>query len=142
MTTTEPLTHYSPPTKLAGDAVLACGTEHWQIVSGNPAQVTCQPCQDPIAQCIATARAARRKTSVNNPLNGHIDALAAGLAAVLRYHHPRPLREDEVISWVRTPAGQIMVCFTCRDDAGETTQWPCLVHRDVTAALAGAPARG
>ena len=75
MTDPMPPVHYSPPAKLAGDTVIACGAQHWQLVSENPAGVTCQPCQDPVAQALANARAARNKTSANNPLNPHLDAL-------------------------------------------------------------------
>jgi hypothetical protein len=67
--------HYGPPAKLAGDTVIACGAEHWQVGSEDPAKVTCRPCQDPVLQALANARAARNKTSVNNPLNPHVDAL-------------------------------------------------------------------
>lgn len=67
--------HYSPAAKRADDAVIACGAQHWQAVSEGPAKVTCQPCQDPVMQALANARAARKKTSVNNPLNPHVDAL-------------------------------------------------------------------
>jgi len=75
MTTDDTITHYSPPHKLAGDAVIACGNEHWSTVASDPALVTCKPCREPAAQRIAQARAARAKTSVNNPLNEHIDYL-------------------------------------------------------------------
>jgi hypothetical protein len=75
MTDPTPPVHYSPPAKLVGDRVIACAARHWQLVSENPALVTCQPCQDPVAQALANARAARNKTSVNNPLNPHVDAL-------------------------------------------------------------------
>jgi hypothetical protein len=70
-----PPVHYSPLAKLAGDTVIPCGAQHWQVVSEDPAKVTCQPCQDPVAQALANARAARNKTSVNNPLMPHVDAL-------------------------------------------------------------------
>jgi hypothetical protein len=43
------------------------------VVSEDPAKVTCQACQDPVLQALANARAARNKTSVNNPLNSHLD---------------------------------------------------------------------
>jgi len=75
MTDPMPTVHYSPPAKLVGDTVSACGAQHWQLTSENPANVTCQPCQDPVAQALANARAARNKTSANNPLNPHLDAL-------------------------------------------------------------------
>jgi hypothetical protein len=75
MTDPTPPTHYSPPARLAGDMVIACGAQQWQLVSEDPAKVTCQPCQDPVAQALANARAARNKTSVNNPLRPHVDAL-------------------------------------------------------------------
>src|SRR5260370_20922421 len=75
MTAPPPFVHSSPPAKLAGDTVIACGAEHWQVVSENPAKVTCQACQDPVLQALANARAARNKTSVNNPLNPHVDGL-------------------------------------------------------------------
>lgn len=75
MTDLVPPVHYSPPAKLVGDTVIACGAQHWQVMSEDPAQVTCQPCQDPVLQALANARAARYKTSVNNPLNPHLDVL-------------------------------------------------------------------
>jgi hypothetical protein len=75
MTDPMPHVHYSPPARLVGDTVIACGAQHWQLVSENPAKVTCQPCQGPVIQALANARAARNKTSVNNPLNLHVDGL-------------------------------------------------------------------
>ena len=75
MTDPTPPVHYSPPAKLAGDTVIACAARYWSLVSENPAMVTCQPCQDPVIQALANARAARNKTSINNPLNPHVDAL-------------------------------------------------------------------
>lgn len=75
MTGPEPPVHYSPPARLAGDMVIACGARHWALVSENPAMVTCQPCQDPVLQALANARAARNKTSGSNPLSPHVDRL-------------------------------------------------------------------
>lgn len=83
MTEPMPLVHYSPLAKLAGGTVIACGAQHWQVVSEDPAMVTCRPCQDPVMQALANARAARNKTSVNNPLNPHVDALLDLAARVL-----------------------------------------------------------
>ena len=83
MTDPMPPVHYSPLAKLAGDTVLACGAQHWQVVSEDPAQVTCQPCRDPVLQALANARAARDKTSVNNPLNPHLDRLLDLAARIL-----------------------------------------------------------
>src|SRR5262249_51157934 len=105
--------------------------------SGDPTQVTCEPCKAaaPGFQHLAPALAARAKTSVNNPLRPHIGALTSALAAALAYHQPRPLRNDEVISWSAGPADPLLVCMSCRDDAGETTQWPCLEYQEITAAL-------
>jgi hypothetical protein len=139
VTTTEPATHYtpSPAGSLVGDTLVACGTAHWGIVSGDLAQVTCEPCKAaaPGFQHLTAALAARAKTSVNNPLRPHVGALTSALAAALAYHQPRPLRNGEVISWSPTPAGPVMVCLSCRDDAGETTQWPCPEYQEITAAL-------
>jgi hypothetical protein len=83
MTDPIPAVHYSPPAKLVGATVIACGAQHWSLVSEDPAKVTCQPCQDPVIQALADARAARNKTSVNNPLNPHVDALLNLAARVL-----------------------------------------------------------
>ena len=89
-------------------------------------------------QHLAAALAARAKTSVNNPLRAHVGSLASALATALTYHQPRPLRDGEVISWLRGPADPLMVCISCRDDAGETTQWPCLEYQEITDALRAA----
>ena len=75
-----PPVHYSPLATLAGGMVIACAATHWHLISEDPAKVTCPPCQDPAARALADARAARNKTSVNNPLNPRGGALL-GLAA-------------------------------------------------------------
>lgn len=62
--------------------------------------------------------------------------LLTALDAALEHHQPRRLEPYEHISWVprRTP---VLVCFGCRDDEGETTEWPCPTAVAITAALTG-----
>jgi hypothetical protein len=128
MTTTEPATHYTPypAGSLAGDTLVACGTAHWGIVSGDLAQVTCEPCKvaAPGFQHLAAALAARAKTSVSNPLRPHVGALGAAVAAALAYH-PQPA----VSATFGTSTDQVVAKF--RHELLDVAAVAMLIYRNV-----------
>ncbi len=88
-------------------------------------------------QAAAYLAAARSEFRVSGAENHTHERLLAALDVALAHHQPRPMREDEILSFLVYAARPLMVCKSCRDDAGHVVQAPCPEVRDITDALLG-----
>ncbi len=98
--------------------------------------MTADTTTDPVTAELAAIRERQETGDLREFAHKDSPRLLAALKAVLEYHQPRPLTAQECISW-KPERQPVLVCIGCRDDAGETVEWPCPEYADISATLLG-----